>query len=66
MASFNFPLPSKRTKVPVTRTTVKKETEEDDDDGVIYMGSTAFTQINGPSSLGSGWQSASRALVLSE
>ena len=52
--------------MPVTRTTVKKETEEDDDDGVVYMGSTAFTQINGPSSLGSGWQSASHAPVLSE
>ena len=63
MASFNFPLLSKRAKV--TRT-VKKEMEEDDDDGVVYMGSTPFTQINSTSSLRSGWQSASHAPVSSE
>ncbi|KAF8327671.1 hypothetical protein F5887DRAFT_1083636 [Amanita rubescens] len=61
IALSNAPLASKRTKV--TRA-VKKETAEDDDDGVVYMGSTTITQTEGTSSHGSGWQSASRAGAL--
>ena len=52
--NFNPPLASKRTKVTCV---VKQETEEDDD-SVVYTGST--------SSYNSRWQSASHAGVLSE